>query len=179
MRQSGCLGIFLSYTKAISLDTDDSQPVYPRITIQQNSTASVVEVDHAMTDNDEWLAGTVYHYSAGKMYYWIDSDGEKHNSANNTSGIETTSVVIKNTHKLDNQVIGVYETFVKNNIKGETVVLDGANKIVASSRSANRIFGSDFDWHWIPLCEGDNELTVTGNCTVTIEYRYPIKCGEW
>ena len=168
-----------SALKPINIDTDDNQPVYPRITIQQNSSVSVVEVDHAMTDDDEWLEGTVYYYSAKNMYYWIDSKGEKHDSPTNTSGIETTSVVIRNTHKIGDKIMGVYETFVKNNIKGETIVLDGANRIVSSSRSTGRVFGDDFDWQWIPLYEGTNELTFIGNCTATVEYRTPVKCGEF
>lgn len=168
-----------NYMKTISLEIDDNQPIYPRITIQQNSNESVVKINHAMTDNDEWLEGTVYYYSAGGMFYWIDASGKKNDEPQNTSGIETTSVVIRNTHKIGNNVVGVFDTFVKNNITGETVVLDGANRVVLSSRITGRIFGDDFDWAWIPLYEGTNELTVIGNCTVTIEYRYPIKCGEW
>ena len=67
------------------------------------------------------------------------------------------------------------------------VVLDGANKVVSNysiDESGKetmdiRIFGDDFSWNWIPLYEGKNELSFVGNCTVTIEYRYPIKCGEF
>lgn len=165
---------------AFTIETDDPQsPIYPRITIQQNSESSLVEIDHAMTDDDRWLEGTVYHYSAGNMYYWIDASGQKHDSPTNTSNIETTSVVIRNTHKVNNQVVGVFETFIKNNVMSETVVLDGANRVVSSSRTTSRIFGDDFDWQWIPLYEGENELTFIGNCMATVEYRTPIKCGEF
>ena len=130
-----------------------------------------------MTDTDNWVEGSVFHY--GGNYYWVDADGVKHTSATNTSGIETTSVSMRNTHTNDNGAVATFDTLVKNNIKGETVVLDGANRIVSSSRTSGRIFGDDFDWQWIPLYEGKNELSFVGNCTVTIEYRYPIKCGEF
>ena len=166
-------------TIIINLETDDPQSaVYPRITIQQNSATSVIEIDHAMTDADNWIEGSVFHY--GSNYYWVDANGKKHTFSTNTSGLETTSVSIKNIHKNEYGVAtATFDSLVKNNIKGETVVLDGANRIVSSSRISGRIFGDDFDWQWMPLYEGRNELSFIGNCTVTIEYRYPIKCGDF
>lgn len=164
----------------INVETDDPQyAIYPRITIQQNGSSSIVEINHVMTDDDKWLDGTVYYYRDGNMYYWIDAKGEKHNASTNTSGIETTSVSIRNTHTDDNGQITIFDTTIKKNVKGETVVLDGANRVVASSRSTGRTFGDDFDWTWLPLYEGKNVLSFVGNCTATVEYRYPIKCGEW
>ena len=67
---------------------------------------------------------------------------------------------------------------VRNNGSTETVVVDGANQIISSS-SVKRIFGDDFDWNWLPLYDGKNELTIEGNCDVTLEYRTVIKCGEY
>lgn len=163
----------------INLETDDPQnAVYPRITIQQNDNMSVIEIDHAMTNTDKWVEGSVFHYNSN--YYWVDSKGEKHTSPNDTSGFETTSVSIRNIHKNEyGKVTATFDTLVKNNIKGEVVELDGANRIVSSSRTGGRTFGNDFDWQWMPLYEGKNELSFVGNCTVTIEYRTPIKCGEF
>lgn len=89
-----------------------------------------------------------------------------------------TSVSVRNKHTNDYGDVTIFDTLVKNNIKGETIVLDGANRIISSS-STSRIFGDDFDWQWVPLYEGKNELTFVGNCTVAIEYRTPIKCGEF
>ena len=166
-------------TITINLETDDPQnAVYPRITIRQNSTTNVIEIDHAMTDTDNWTEGSVFHY--GSNFYWVDSEGVKHTSSTNTSDFETTSVFIRNIHKNEyGVVVATFDTLAKNNIKGETIILDGANRVVSSSRTNGRIFGDDFDWRWIPLYEGKNELSFVGNCTVTIEYRYPIKCGEF
>lgn len=68
---------------------------------------------------------------------------------------------------------------VKNNTSTETIIVDGANRIISSSNT-KRIFGDDFvDWAWLPLYDGKNELTVEGNCTVTLQYRTVIKCGEY
>ena len=161
----------------INLETDDPQnAVYPRITIQQNSTTNIISIDHAMGDTDNWVEGSVFKY--GSNYYWVDVKGEKHTSTTNSSGFQTTSVSIKNIYTDDSGENTEFNTLVKHNVKGEKVVLDGANRVVSSS-SESRIFGDDFSWDWIPLYEGKNELSFIGNCTVTIEYRYPIKCGEF
>ena len=160
----------------INLETDDLQSaVYPRITIQQDSNTNIITVDHAMGDQDTWVEGSVFKY--GSTYYWVDATSVKHTSTTNTSNFNTTSVSIKNIHTDDYDKISVFDTLVKNNIKGETVVLDGANRVVSSS--STRIFGDDFSWDWLPLYEGENELSFVGNCVVTIEYRTPIKCGEF
>ena len=159
----------------INLETDDPQSaVYPRITIQQND-SNIITINHAMGDTDTWLAGSVYKYN--NTYYWVDASGVKHTSEENTSGFETTSVSIKNTHTDEYGKVTSFDSYVKNNITGEKVILDGANRVVSSS--SVRVFGDDFSWNWTPLYEGKNELSFVGNCTVTVEFRYPIKCGEF
>jgi hypothetical protein len=147
--------------------------------MKQDSTTSVVNINHAMTDSDRWVENTVYYYDTDAKYYWIDSYGVKYTSNTNDSGFESTSVSITNIYTDIHKVTRVFDTVVKNNIQGETIVLDGANRVVSSSRTNGRIFGDDFDWEWIPLFEGKNELSFTGNCTVTIEYRYPMKVGQF
>jgi hypothetical protein len=70
-------------------------------------------------------------------------------------------------------------TIIKNNTSTEKIVVDGANKVISTNRT-RRIFGDDFvDWQWLPLYEGKNEITVLGNCEVTIEYREVRKIGEY
>ena len=160
----------------INLETDDPHnAVYPRITIQQDNLTNVIDINHTMTDADNWVEGSVFKYDGN--YYWVDSEGVRHTSTNNISGFETTSVSIRNTYTDYKNNVSVFDTLVKNNVKGETIVLDGANRVVSST--STRIFGDDFSWNWTPLYEGQNELSFVGNCTVTIEYRTPIKCGEF
>jgi hypothetical protein len=67
---------------------------------------------------------------------------------------------------------------VINNASGETVVVDGANQIIKTSLT-KRIFGDDFNRVWLELYDGKNEITVNGNCTVTLEWREPRKIGEY
>jgi len=89
-----------------------------------------------------------------------------------------TSVEIKNS--TTNTI-----TAVRNSVAGETVTIDGANKLIYSSRT-DRTFGTDFgtydnlnQWVWLPLADGENTITVTGNCELTIEWRCVRKVGEW
>ena len=164
----------------IDIETDEPQlPIYPRITIKQDSITSVVEIAHAMTDADVWTDGTVFYDTVGKKYYWVDNKGVKHISDTNDSKFETTSTSIANLYVDNKKVIHTFNTVIKNNIKGEAIVLDGANRVVSSSRVNGRLFGDDFDWNWIPLREGTNTLSFVSNGTVKIEWREPIKCGEF
>ena len=92
---------------------------------------------------------------------------------NVSTAINTTSVVVTNIHNDKEQKL-----IVKNNQRDEKIVLDGANQATSSSYP-NRIFGDDFTWNWLSLIEGENTISVIGNCTVTLEWREPIKCGEF
>lgn len=78
-----------------------------------------------------------------------------------------------------NQLLHTDEMEIKNNLANEIITIDGANKIIHSTK-AGRIFGTDFtNWSWLPLYDGKNVITITGNCTIEISYRAVIKCGEY
>lgn len=121
---------------------------------------------------------TIYLYNS--KYYWIDPPFtfRSSGSAPNIGGL--TSVKITNQHydflNRDSQPI---EMVVKNNTDTEKIVVDGANKVLSTNRTS-RIFGDDFvDWTWLPLYDGKNEITVEGNCEVTLEWREVRKVGEY
>ena len=95
--------------------------------------------------------------------------------------IQTSSADVKFVNKhtdLLNNSKSYSSLELANNNSGEKIIVDGANKIISSS-STKRIFGDDFNWVWLELYDGKNELTVEGNCTVTLQYRTVIKCGEY
>ena len=162
-------------TITVNLETDDIQSaVYPRITIRQKNSI-IVDVDKYA--DVMWVDGTVYYDKNQSVYYWVDKDGTRHDESSNGSNFKTTSVCIRNIHTDDRGNSQAFEATVKNNVVNETIVLDGANRVVSSS--STRIFGDDFSWQWLPLYEGNNELAFIGNCSVTLEYRTPIKCGEF
>jgi hypothetical protein len=163
-------------TLTFNVSNDNPQSlIYPCITIQQKSEDSVVEVASAMT-RDNMVKGTVYHCESTNMYYWLAADGTLHEDEDNKADFETTSVVITVRNSKDELVS---TSVVKNNIKGERIVIDGTNKVVSSDRDSGRVFGDDFDFRWIGLFDGKNTISAIGNCTITIEYREPIKCGEF
>lgn len=168
----------------INIDTDDNKPIYPRITIKQNG--SVVRILDGTTyasivDMNDKVDNTVYFN--GATYYWKSIDGTDpvafHSTTTNPN-LTTTSVKFTNKHTdFLNKSQVLTSTIVKNNNSTETIVLDGANKIVSSS-SVNRVFDTDFvNWNWLPLLDGKNEITVEGNCTVTLEWREVRKVGEF
>lgn len=165
----------------INIDTDDNQPVYPRITVQHKGSVVNIPSGTTLTYLSDMIENTVYFN--GATYYWktIDSTDPAyfHSSAVNPD-LNTTSVKFVNTHTdFLNKKTVFNPTIVKNNNTTEIVTIDGANKIV-SSNSMNRIFGDDFeDWRWLALYDGKNEIKVEGNCTVTMEWRCARKIGEY
>lgn len=149
--------------------------VYPKITIVESDN-KIVKINSDIITNifnyDNLLDGTIYEHNG--TYYWRNNAAvvDFQQSSSNTSGIETTGVM------LINRTTGT-KSYVKYNLTNETVVVDGANKLVYSSTRDSRVFGKAFKWEWLPLVNGINEIQVIGNCTINIEYREPIKCGEF
>ena len=60
----------------------------------------------------------------------------------------------------------------------EEITLDGDNKIISSTRTPMRIFGESFNWDWIYFIPGENQISVSGDCTIKIEWVEPIKIGN-
>lgn len=136
----------------------------------------VVTVDTAYTSTDIIESNKIYYYSVDRKYRWIDPYTFKESETD--PKLITTSVRFVNRHTdLSGNVNKLNEVVAKNNTLTEEIVLDGANKIV-SSNSVRRIFGEDFNWQWLELYDGHNEITIEGNCEVELEYRTVIKCGE-
>lgn len=165
----------------IEIDTDDNKPVYPRITIQQNGNVVNIPTGTTLNHLSDMVENTIYFN--GTTYYWKTApspDDAYFNSSPTKPSIETTSVRFRNTHTdFFNHSKVLDAVVVKNNTNTEKIVLDGANKIVSSSNT-RRIFDADFvDWRWLELYDGKNDITVEGNCTVTLEYREIRKVGEY
>ena len=164
----------------IDVHTDEVEsPIYPKITIKTDSTNNVIKVETKPADT-EIMSGCTYYYDSSNLYYWKDSNGIVQSSANNESGYTMSNIRLTNTYTNNNGEICTVTSTILNNIKGETITLDGANRVIFSDRSIGRIFGDDFtNWTWIPLFEGINKISVTGNCTVTIEWREIRKVGQF
>jgi hypothetical protein len=164
----------------INIDTDDNKPVYPRITIKHKGSVVNIPTGTVLTYLSDMVENTAYFN--GATYYWKTAPSTDpiyfHESAINPN-LTTTSVRLRNKHTdFLNQSKVFDAVVVKNNNTTEVVTLDGANKIVASN-SVNRIFGDDFNLKWLELYDGKNEITVEGNCEVTLEWRCVRKVGEY
>lgn len=145
--------------------------VYPKITITQGDSV-VVNIDETLASkifrDDNYIDGTVYSYD--NKYYWKDMTSPAGITRDvNDSGITTTSTVIIN--KTTNT-----KTYIKNRGRGEITIIDGANKVITTTNKS--VIGDNFNWSWIPLAIGNNTIEIIGNCTVTVEYREPIKAGH-
>lgn len=171
----------------INIDTDDNKPVYPRITINHGygdapTPHTVVNIPTGVEYNhlSDMVENTVYFN--GTTYYWKTEPGTDEayfNSSTTNPGLNTTSVRLTNQHTdFFNQTSAPVITVVKNNTDTEKVILDGANKIVSTDRT-RRIFGDDFNWQWFELYDGKNEITIEGNCEVTLEWREVRKVGDY
>lgn len=126
---------------------------------------------------DEIKENTVYYYTSDQKYRWIDPHIFKASSDN--PNLDTTGVKITNQHyDVFNKPSNPVKMVAKNNNPTEKIIVDGANKVI-SSTNTRRIFGDDFDWQWLPLYDGKNEITIEGNCTVEISYRESRKIGEY
>lgn len=184
-----CLSDLYTVTKTITstankitidIDTDDNKPVYPRITVQHNGSVVSIPAGTVLTYLSDMVENTTYYN--GTTYYWKTAPGTDpayfYESTDNPN-LTTTSVKFTNTHTdFFNQATVLDSIIVKNNNTTEIVTIDGANKII-SSNSMNRVFDDNFNWVWLPLFDGKNEIVVEGNCTVTIEYRESRKIGEF
>lgn len=111
----------------------------------------------------------------------VDSDDEENaiypriTITKNGSG----DVTITNTYADQNQQSHIATLQIKNNIDGERIVVDGANRVISSS-ATNRVFDDDFvGWSWLPIYNGINTIAVTGDCVVKLEYREIRKVGEF
>jgi hypothetical protein len=161
----------------INVETDEPQSaIYPKVTITEGN-SFVVRADELLGSRfvvnagppDDYVPGTVYAYN--NKWWYVDDSGVMRGESVKPEW-NTTSVVIENLTTGTKSRIAM-------NTPGEIITLDGANKIISSNRATNRVFGNDFNWKWLPLVEGENKIKITGNCTVTFEYREIIKVGDF
>ena len=165
----------------IDIDTDDNKPVCPRVTIRQKGLVVDIPANSTLNALSDMVENTIYFN--GSTYYWKstpDEDGVYFHVSKDSPNITTTSVRLSNIHTdFFGQRKPLGATVIKNNTSDETIVLDGANKIISSDRT-RRIFGDDFeDWHWLELYDGKNEIVIEGNCEVKLEWREVRKIGEY
>lgn len=142
--------------------------VYPKITVEP--LGKVISIDSKDFFVDNYISGTVYKYD-GK-FYWKNEAETKTAQNSDTSGITTTGVYLKN------ETTGSDATCIGGVGMDEIITIDGMNKVLSSS-NADRVLGSNFSWKWLGLQHGVNQIKIVGNCKVTLEWRDPMKPGQW
>jgi hypothetical protein len=116
-------------------------------------------------------------------YYCMDGRNivKKTVAANKTDYVWETVSKVGAAVKIEN-ITTKTNTIVSGIAKGETIVLDGMNKIVSAYNALGaqeaKIIGNSFNFEWLPLKYGDNNLSVIGNCDIALEWIEPRKVGD-
>lgn len=150
--------------------------------LSNNRTVGIVATFEAVTPyalSDLYTITKTITSADNKITIDIDTDDNKPVYPRVTIQANNANIKFINKHTDFFNVSKSYNSLeLTNNTSGERIVVDGANKLISSS-STKRIFGDDFNWVWLELYDGKNEITIEGNCTVTIEYREVRKVGEY
>lgn len=69
-------------------------------------------------------------------------------------------------------------TEFKNCIVGEIIKMNCEERIIQSSNTSTPVM-ERFNKNWIRLSEGENKITITGNCEITFIYNEIRRVGVW
>ena len=177
----------------LTIETDETEAfIYPCITIQHVGSA-IIETENKLPI-EKMIPGTIY--KSQSTHYWLTPviDEETNKQKTNTDGslqyeikeqeaapekIDYTSIAITHSVEKNDNWQDITTVSVAKNKVNSKIVIDGANRLISDETSTkSRVFGDDFSWNWIGLREGNNKLSFCVNCTATILWREPIKCGE-
>jgi hypothetical protein len=150
--------------------------------LANNRTVGITAVFEAVTPyalSDLYTATKTITATDNKLTINIDTDDNKPVYPRVTIRTNGNDIKFINKHTdFFNKSKSYNSLEVINNASGETVMVDGANQIIKTSLN-KRIFGDDFNRVWLELYDGKNELTIEGDCTVTLEWREVRKVGEY
>lgn len=150
--------------------------------LANNRTVGITAVFEAVTPyalSDLYTATKTITATDNKLTINIDTDDNKPVYPRVTIRTNGNDIKFINKHTdFFNKSKSYSSLEVINNASGETVTVDGANQIIKTSLN-KRIFGDDFNRVWLELYDGKNELTIEGDCTVTLEWREVRKVGEF
>ena len=137
--------------------------------------AGIFSADISEQTSNESTVGQYYYYPDGRAIY-----KSVHNGSNyvwELVGHVGAGIEIKNDYILNGEEKHS-KTILVGNTKEEEIVLDGTNNVISSTITPFRIIGDDFNWEWLPLAEGTNTISVTGNCKIKFEWIEPRKVGS-
>ncbi len=124
------------------------------------------------------LVGNHYYFPKDRTVRKVVVDSSGVNYTWKTVSIIGAAITINNSYTLNGETVPK-EVIVAGGAPGETIILDGTNKIISSATSNQlKIIGDDFNWEWPSLITGENAITVTGNCKIKFEWLEPRKVGS-
>lgn len=118
------------------------------------------------------------------LYYLSSSDMSVYKGVHSDQGYGWqligkvgNGVEISNTYTKDEKIT-IAKSIITGCYKNEVITLDGTNRVIASSNTPLRVFGNDFNWKFPYFINGENNITVSGNCVIKIEWSEPRKVGQ-
>lgn len=152
--------------------------LYININNGDSSDQGKYEITQSLSANTQAsgaLAGGYYYFSTDKTVrkvIAIQNSDNTYSDAWKTVSSVGAAVTIK--HQQASK-----ETIIAGGAPGETIMLDGTNKVISSDTSNQlKIIGDDFNWEWPSLVTGENVMTITGNCKIKFEWLEPRKVGS-
>lgn len=172
---------------------DPNYPMIPNVIYSYGANMLAINIDGgkhsvtSLTSEGEDLSAEGYNY--GIYYYSPTYSDIRTVVEGKTSGTKVwqtvapvrAAVQIENKYQFNGNPEHT-KTWVAGGTKGETIILDGANKIVYNKTQTDKgvvnIIGDAFNWEWLPLAYGTNDITITGNCKIKFEWVEPRKIGS-
>ena len=156
--------------------------LYVNIDNGYSEDSGVIQISGKMsidTEASATLSGAYYYFPEERI---VAKSVRKSTNADawewKTVSVVGAMVQINNTYVLNGKTVPK-KTIIAGGSPNETIVLDGMNKVIYSTKSneAKRV-GDAFNWEWPSLIAGKNHITITGNCKIKFEWLEPRKIGS-
>lgn len=173
---------------------DDSYEMIPNVIYSYNNVLYININQGDKADQGRhvvWFTASTLEASANTVdkYYYFASDKTVKRTVSTTVNNTPTykwkvvsrvgaAVKINHSYELGGKTI-TKTTTLAGGVLGETIVLDGTNKVISSNHNdGTKIIGDDFNFEWVWLEYGENNFSVTGDCTIKFEWIEPRKVGN-
>jgi hypothetical protein len=134
-----------------------------------------------LLDVNGYTAGVYYYFPSYKHIRKVVEGEIEGTYAWEIVGNVYAAVQIENKYKLNGEDKST-TTWIAGGVNGDTVVLDGENKIIYNKTKDDRdnveIIGDRFNLNWLPLAYATNNITITGDCDIKFEWVEPRKVGS-
>jgi ribosomal protein S1 len=167
----------------LQFEQDGYRDMYFNVQVIESNLISVGNVNVGM--EFKCITDSPFGYSAENLVTYNVVDGAVKNFMNQSE--ETGKLEPQITVTINSDCnFSIYNdiedrTFtIKNCVAGEILTIDNENKVITSSISSHDVY-EDFNLKWFRFFntykERINNLTFSGNATVTFKFRYPRKVG--